>query len=63
MPDKSPPAFLRILVLVMLVGALACLGLGAWMMATDEGAPLAVFITGAMLGALASVFAGQLKKK
>jgi hypothetical protein len=63
MTDKSPPAILRILVLMMLAGALVCLVAGAWMMATDEGAPLAIFIAGAMLGALASVFAGRLKKK
>jgi len=63
MSDKSPPAFLRILVAMMLAGALFCLGAGAWMMATDAGAPLAIFITGTMLGALASVFAGQLRKK
>ncbi len=47
----------------MLIGALACMAYGTWMMATDEGAPLAVFIAGALLGALASVFAGQLKKR
>jgi len=63
MSDKSPPVLLRILVILMLVGSLACIVYGAWMMATDEGAPLAIFIAGAMLGALSSVFAGQLKKK
>lgn len=63
MSDKSPPAFLRILVSMMLAGALFCMGAGTWMMATDAGAPLAIFIAGAMLGALASVFAGQLRQK
>ena len=63
MSDKSPPAFLRLLVLMMLAGALVCMVVGAWMMATDAGAPLAIFIAGAMLGALASVFAGRLKQK
>lgn len=62
MSPKSPPALLRILVLMMLVGALVCMVVGAWMMATDAGAPLAIFIAGALLGALASVLAGQLRK-
>jgi uncharacterized membrane protein YjjB (DUF3815 family) len=60
---KPSPALLRAVVILMLIGALACMAYGTWMMATDEGAPLAVFIAGALLGALASVFAGQLKKR
>jgi len=63
MADKAPPAILRILIGLMLAGSLACIAWGAWRMATDEGAPLSVFIAGAMLGALASVFAGRLRKK
>lgn len=65
MSDKPSAVLrsLRILALVALVASLACMIYGAWMMATDEGAPLAVFMAGAMLGAFASVLAARLKKR
>lgn len=65
MSDKPSAVLrsLRILALVALVASLACMIYGAWMMATDEGAPVAVFMAGAMLGAFASVLAARLKKR
>jgi hypothetical protein len=62
MTDKPPASVLRILVIVMLVGSLGCIASGAWLMATDQGAPVFVLLGGAMLGALASIIAGQLRK-
>ena len=63
MADKPPASVLRILIILMLVGSLACIGGGAWLMATDQGAPVFVLLGGAMLGAFASIIAGQLKKR
>jgi hypothetical protein len=61
--DKPAPSLLRLVILLMLVGSIACITYGAWLMATAKGAPLAIFIVGALLGAVASVLAGRLRKK
>lgn len=63
MSQKPSPSTLRLLVGIMLGGAIALIGVAVWMIVKDEGSPVFVALAGSMLAAFAAIVASQGKKK
>ena len=63
MSKKFSHSALRLVVALLLAGALVSIASAVWLIATDQGAPIWIALAGAMMAALASIFASQIKKK